>query len=491
MQLVLLGLIPILLLAGIVAFAVGNRGWSWGTISAAILVLLAATGYTFLAAMLAQRERTWRTIVEGYQSAIASERDGLVPAGAGKLAPDPKRKSLSQLELDKARWLRVKERVDNWRGRHWDKASFEPPKVGAGGAVTPGKVTIEDMQKLSINPGAELYLFDAKPVEEDGRFLGSFSVDSVNGNVLTVSPSIPPTDSDKKLWGNLYEEISVFENLPVDRWMAFHRTQPPGEDADAESDAASTPGQVKTDPEDLLKHLETRLEQVRQHAEPVPEEEWPKIAAAIKAGEAFPGRYWARVEFKEAHTFPRPKGDPLQFEAGQQGTFDMDTAQKLKDDGTADILSVESRRPLTDAQTALRGSDYEFAATAENADRPKVQIEGIAFIRRMLEADITSISGMIDRMRAAKASADNQLRLHLKEAEDLAADRTEWQADAEAAATTADRFEKRVDELGTELSGVESEIVELGRELAGASSLLVGAIDRAAPPPVRRPVATP
>jgi hypothetical protein len=273
--------------------------------------------------------------------------------------------------------------------------------------------------------------------------------------------------------------------------MAFHRTQPPGEDADAESDAASTPGQVKTDPEDLLKHLETRLEQVRQHAEPVPEEEWPKIAAAIKAGEAFPGRYWARVEFKEAHTFPRPKGDPLQFEAGQQGTFDMDTAQKLKDDGTADILSVESRRPLTDAQTALRGSDYEFAATAENADRPKVQIEGIAFIRRMLEADITSISGMIDRMRAAKASADNQLRLHLKEAEDLAADRTEWQADAEAAATTADRFEKRVGELGTELSGVESEIVELGRELAGASSLLVGAIDRAAPPPVRRPVATP
>ena len=63
MQIVLLGLIPILLLAGIVAFAVGNRGWNWGTIAAAILVLLAATGYTFLAAMLAQRERSWRTIV--------------------------------------------------------------------------------------------------------------------------------------------------------------------------------------------------------------------------------------------------------------------------------------------------------------------------------------------------------------------------------------------------------------------------------------------
>jgi len=498
MQLVLLGLIPILLLAGIVAFAVGNKGWNWGTISAAILVLLAATGYTFLAAMLAQRERTWRTIVESYQSAIASERDGLVPAGGGKLASDPKRKSLSALELDKARWLRVKDRVENWRGRHWDKASFEPPKVGAGGAVAPGKVTIEDLQKVTINPGAELYLFDAKAVEENGRFLGAFSVDSVNGNVLTVSPSMPPTESDKAVWGNLYEEISVYENLPVDRWTAFHRTQPPAEDAGEGGDAASTPGQVKTDPEDLLKHLESRLEEVRHHAETVPEEEWPKVTAAVKAGEALPGRYWARVEFKQAHTVTptsvaRPFGPepPWQFESGQQGTFDLATAQKLKDDDVAEIIAVESRRPLTDAQTALRGSDYEFAATADNADRPTVQIEGITFVRRMLEADIESIGGMIERLRSAKASADNQLRLQVKEGEDLTSDRTQWQADAEAAAEMAERFEKRVGQLGEQLSGVESEIVELGRELAGASALLVGAIDRVAPPPVRRPAAAP
>jgi len=454
-------------------------------------VLLAATGYTFLAAMLAQRERSWRTIVETYQSAIASERDGLVPAGGGRLASDPKRKSLSALELDKARWLRVKDRVENWRGRHWDKASFEPPKIDAGGAVAPGKVTIEDLQKVTINPGAELYLFDAKPVEENGRFLGAFSVESVNGNVLTVSPSIPPTDSDKAAWGNLYEEISVYENLPVDRWMAFHRTQAPAADAGEDGDAASTPGQVKIDPEDLLKHLEARLDEFRHHAERVPEEEWPKVAAAVKAGEAFPGRYWARVEFKQAHTFQRPKGDPWQFEAGQQGTFDLATAQKLKDDDVADIISVESRRPLTDAQTALRGTDYEFAATADNADRPTVQIEGITFVRRMLEADIESIGGMIERMQSAKASADNQLRLQVKEGEDLASDRTQWQADAEAAAEMSDRFEKRVGELGEQLSGVESEIVELGRELAGASALLVGAIDRVAPPPGRRPAAAP
>ena len=83
MEIVLLALIPLVLLAGIVLFAVGNRGWNWGTITAAILVLLAATGYTFLAGMLAQRERAWRSFVAEYHAKLASERDGLAPAAGG------------------------------------------------------------------------------------------------------------------------------------------------------------------------------------------------------------------------------------------------------------------------------------------------------------------------------------------------------------------------------------------------------------------------
>ena len=40
MNYVLLGLIALVLVTGLVAFGVGHKRWSWGTLIAAILVLL-------------------------------------------------------------------------------------------------------------------------------------------------------------------------------------------------------------------------------------------------------------------------------------------------------------------------------------------------------------------------------------------------------------------------------------------------------------------
>ena len=154
MEIALLALIPLVLLAGIVLFAVGNRGWNWGTITAAVLVLLASAGYTFLVGMLGQRERAWREIVTGYQAALARERDALVPGGDNKLVPDGARKSIAALHSERARWQRVRDRVESWRGRHWQKAAFEPPVVGPDGTVKAGRLTIEDVDKLTINEGA-------------------------------------------------------------------------------------------------------------------------------------------------------------------------------------------------------------------------------------------------------------------------------------------------------------------------------------------------
>lgn len=486
MQIVLLALISLVLLAGLVLFALGTKGWHWGTVTAAILVLLVAAGYTFLAGMLAERERAWRAFIADYQAKLASERDALVPGTEGRLVADDSRKSLTVLAQDRARWKRVLERIETWRGRHWDKAAFVPPVVAADGSVTAGRVTIEDVDKLTINVGAELYLFDAAAVEENGRFLGAFTVAAVDGNSLSVVPALPPTAADKALWQAGHEEVTVYEDLPVDRWMAFHRTVPPAEAADG---SPAAPEQRKADPEDMLKHLESELAEVRQHAEPVAEDEWPKLVEGLRNRSILPGTYWATVEFKEAHSLPRAGSEPTEFEAGQKAAFDLETARKLADDGAASIVAVERRRPLADAQTALRGSDYQLAG--DGADRPTIRIEGVAFIRRMLEADIAAIDAMTDKMKAAKASADNQLQLQTQEAGDLDDDLTKWRADAQSAERVRARFETRVTDAGTELAAVETAIVELGRELAGASALLVGAIDERAPAPVRPPPAAP
>jgi len=486
MEIVLLALIPLVLLAGLVLFAFGYRGWHWGTITAAILVLLAAGGYTFLAAMLAERERAWRAFVTDYQSKLASERDALVPGTEGRLVADANRKSLATLAHERSRWKRVLDRIETWRGRHWDRAAFSPPAVAADGSFTPGRLTLEDVDKVTINTGAELYLFDAAPVEESGRFLGAFTVTAVDGNSLSVIPALPPTAADIALWQGGREEVSIYEDLPVDRWMAFHRTAPT---AEADDGSAATPEQRKSDPEDLLKHLESQLEEVRQHAEPVPEQEWPTLVEGLRNRSVLPGTYWATVEFKEAHSLPRVGGEPTDFEAGQTATFDLETAQKLADDGLATLVAVERRRPLADAQTALRGSDYQL--TGAGGDQPTIRIEGVAYIRRMLEADIAAINATTGKMKAAKTSADNQLLLHTQEAEDLDADLAKWRSDAESAGRVADRFKARVADAGAELAAIETAIVELGRELAGASALLVGAIDERAPAPVRPPPGSP
>jgi hypothetical protein len=485
MEIVLLALIPLVLLAGIVLFAVGHRGWNWGTITAAILVLLAATGYTFLAGMLAQRERGWRTYVADYQARLAAERDGLAPAAGGRLVATPDRKSLTALADDKARWKRVADRIDTWRGRHWEKATFQPPAVGPNGAIKAGRITLEDVEKITLNPGAEVYLFDAAPVEENGRFLGAFSVEAVDGNSLTVVPSLPPSEADTALWAAAREEVTVYEDLPVDRWMAFHRTIA----ADAgEGGPATLPEQRKSDPEEMLKHIEEQLAEVRQHAETVPEDQWATIGEGLENGTILPGTYWATVEFKEAHSVPRAAGEPVEFEAGQTATFDLATARALQTDGTVTLVTVERRRPLADAQTAIQGTEYRPAGAA---DEPTIRIEGVAFIRRMLETDIAAVVATTARLAAAKTSADAQLQLQTREAEDLATDRTKWQSDAEAAAGVAQRFEARVTEAAEELTAVETAIVELGRELAGASALLVGTIDAQAPPPAQPPRARP
>jgi hypothetical protein len=64
MNVILLAVIGLVLLAGLVAVLVGNRGWSWGTVVAAVLLLLSAGGYLYLAARLAERERAWRAKVD-------------------------------------------------------------------------------------------------------------------------------------------------------------------------------------------------------------------------------------------------------------------------------------------------------------------------------------------------------------------------------------------------------------------------------------------
>jgi hypothetical protein len=70
MTYVILAIIGILFLAALVFVGVGAKGWNAGTITAAVLVILSSLGYLFLASMLTERERNWRTRVNAVQAEL-------------------------------------------------------------------------------------------------------------------------------------------------------------------------------------------------------------------------------------------------------------------------------------------------------------------------------------------------------------------------------------------------------------------------------------
>lgn len=419
-------IIAIVILTGVIALAMGFRGWSIANTVGAWLVLLAACGFLALAGIRGQSERAWTSLVRAWESKVLQVRDamrldpkgGLKPIGECSLE-SPENCAVTALETKRAEWSRALERVESWRGRFWEEASFDPPRPDPQkpGGFSSGKITIESEANPSIAVGAELYVFDRKPPEEGGRFLGGFRVTKVDQNTLTVDPLARVDDHDKKLWGGPHGEVAVYENLPFDRWIAFHRTdraarptvlpEPskrlPGEGAAYEP--LRTELERHTFPEDLFSEeaADDGDEKTAEDADaPPPGVEWAtvtfendfewkpegvenadgaapsairyragekvsafpanRVAALRKAGATFshvwsypPGVRWAEVEFEQDKTFDRPDGETIEFSSGTRARLPLEDAENLVKDGVVSIKRRLYRRPLAAASTAFRG----------------------------------------------------------------------------------------------------------------------------------------
>lgn len=382
--LIILGLV---FLVGAVALAIGHKGWHWATVAAAWLVLLTALGAFFLVGMLGKREQEWRKLVASYQAAIARERDALVPAAGTNLRPDPSNKSLAALEDERDRWERVRDRIDTWRGRHWDDAEFTPP-----GAGPTGTVTINGLENTTISPGAEFYLFDATPIEQGGRFLGAYRVDAVDRNVFTVSAISPPDAADKQALAQPRDgKVVVYEDLPVDRSLAFYRTPVPAqpgtegaEGAEAAPAAAVTtdgvPGPAKTDPEALLRHLERKLEELRLHDTPL-------------GGPA-------AVEAPAEGTPPADGAAPVEGQTAADGTVAADggpapgTSREVPDPALSETppLGVRWARVVFEKPFEYTWPDGSVSSFAAGEVLPSIPAEQIALLRQQGAAFTSSWS---------------------------------------------------------------------------------------------------
>lgn len=518
MNYLLVGLVALVLLAGLVAFGVGHKRWSWGTLIGAILVLLSAAGYFYVAARFAAYEWAWASFAHGKQVQLARQADALVPdlKAGGRLVPAPGEKPLSVLVDDRARWQRALERIETWRGRLWDKAEFEPPKAdGQTGTIKlpiaaateapaegePAPEKAAEPAKPPIDAGANVYVFE-RAEGEIGRYLGEFRVQAAvldaaeNRFKLTVEQTAPRDAYDRESWAQAYDEVVVFENLPVDRWLAFSRLERGAVDTDALAEPTKLSIEQVEEMIDDRDAQQRFLDEVREHDEDLADkDEWIAIKTRLESGESLPGTYWATVTFKESHTVAEGLGEEAagrSFEPDEKADFDLLTAFALEEAGKATIESVRFRRPLRDAATLIHGARIVRRPGPDGGGVPPEGIvaDGIAALLEALKQDIAALDASAARLDDAKRSLGTELDDVRGHQQRLTDDLQLWERDVAAATRTADAFEAEFDRSRTRLRATEAAIVERGAELRAASRRLVERIDAAAPPAARPAAAT-
>jgi len=539
MNIVLLAAIALVLLLGLIAVGVGHRGWSWGTVVGAVLLLLATTGYIYLAARLAERERSWRKLVANNEAELSKIRGG----------PGVATDTLATLRARRDRWGRVLAFVDTWRGRSWQGSAFTPPRGGKPGSLSI-EMPSEESETAPLNAGAEVAVFDNTGVEEEGKFLGIFRVLKSTANkgettsqitVAAADAPSPPSAADTALWSRDHESVTLFETVPVDRWLAFHTISgDPAAEAETGTDSDGwMPKGKKISADEKLRRLEAQIEQFKRHDETVPEDEWEKIGADLAAGAIPPGSHWAVVEFDEPVKFTKKGGFELddtgdapaappaaadddegpvgapgamapgemiepgaddaagegsagvitkrfklkQYGKGSQAELDLQTALFLQTEKHwCHITKVIYRRPLADPYTALRGGEF----VTKGADGQPLRAEGLFAIRQALLTELAEIDRNVKRIDTARSNVDTQSEAVAEEKRQSTDDLSSWKQDVAAAEKVSAAFDARLRQATLDLVGLEDAIVRLGRELTGAVATLTQTIDAAAPPTTRQ-----
>lgn len=500
MNYVLLGLIALVLVTGLVAFGVGHKRWSWGTLIAAILVLLAGTGYLYVAARLAAYEWSWTRFVRGKQEQLVKLEDALAPDrdDGWRLKPIAGMKPLEQLAEERTRWQRAFDRIDTWRGRSFEKASFEPPKadgqtgtleIPIGDPPPPpaegeAAVPVEPVKPADppLDPGATVFLFEDVPAQEGGRYLGEFQVQTAvtdaNRYVFTVTQTEPRDAYDAAVWNQTYDSVMVYDRLPSDRWLAFSKTGGLGDDE------AAMPTPTKLTLEEVEALLQAREKTITD------KDEWERIRGRLDSGEDLPGSYWGVVRFKEPFTVAEDldvEADKRSFAPDEVAEFDLQTAFELADKGQVTIEEVRYRRPLRDARTFMHGSRIFSAPEGgdANAAQDGITADGIAALLATLRQDLATLDASTARLQESRTAVETELRDTRGREQRLTEDKQSWDRDAAAADRMAEAFAAEAARTAKEFDRTERAIQDLANEYRNAIARLVERIDAEAPAPAR------
>jgi hypothetical protein len=506
MNIVVLAAVGLLVLFGLVAVGLGHKRWSWGTVVAAFLVLVSATAYLYLAARVAARDRGWMRALQRYETDIASVRDALQPNRRGGFTPIEGQLSLAALETERDRWQRALSRVETWRSAGWENASFAPPKDAASTGLIDLPADGNDAESAPLQPGAHVFVFDMAKLEDGGRYLGEFRVTEVKYDegskrwTLAVGHATARDASDEEALAGRHDAVAVFEDLPVDRWLAFYRTKEAAEATPPAADVMPEPVKAPLDkveaalkPDgDVGRLVDAFIESFKTHEEVVPEDEWATVTAGVEQGTVLPGTYWGEVEFTAPHTFaPTAAGDAepeesdgikRDYEAGELAELDLATALDLQKGGKARLMKLIRRRPLSDASARLNGAPIVPGAGGGQG----IRADGLASLTERLRAEVAGLARAEQQLESSLQNANTGVTQANDVAGQLRDDLASWKRDVTEAARLVAAFEQQLRQATAARTDAERQVVDLGRDLTAIVARLTAEIDRVAPPPTPR-----
>jgi hypothetical protein len=506
MNIVVLAAVGLLVLVGLVAVGLGHKRWSWGTVVAAFLVLVSATAYLYLAARVAARDRGWMRALQRYETDIARVRDALQPNRRGGFTPIEGQLSLTALEAERDRWERALSRVETWRSPGWENASFSPPKDAASTGLIDLPADGNDEKSEPLQPGANVFVFDMAKLEDGGRYLGEFRVTEVKYDggskrwTLTVSHAATRDPSDEEALAGRHDAVAVFEDLPVDRWLAFYRTKQAAEATPPAAGVMPEPVKAPLDqveaalkPDgDVGRLVDAFIESFKTHEELVSEDEWATVTAGVEQGTVLPGTYWAEVEFTEPHTFAaagtgdaeveETDGIKRDYEAGEQAELDLATALDLQRGGKARLVKLIRRRPLSDALARLHGAPIVPGAAGGQG----IRAEGLASLTERLRAEVAGLARAEQQLASSLQSVNTGVTQANDVAGQLRDDLAAWKRDVTEATRLVASFEQQLRRAAAARTDAERQVVDLGRDLTAIVARLTAEIDRVAPPPAPR-----
>ncbi len=388
----------------------------------------------------------------------------------------------------------------------------EPAPAPEDGAAPPQPAS------APVDPGSTVYVFDDAPYAADsgGKYLGAFqvqAVDLVDGRyVLTIQQVAPRDAYDTKAWSRDDDDpVSVYTELPTDRWLAFSETHgtPPDEDPASDEARIAPPPKKRlaeildelvpefaSDAGGLAKYMNFR-DRVKQHAlsaadvrEAIDETQWPDLRERITSGDVLPGEYWAEVTYNDrADMEAFLDGDPedpedLGDDASLSIEVDLASAFDEADAGKVTIDKVFYRRPLVDGLTLIHG-------TALPAAGDNLFSDGLAALRLVLQREIAALNIAKQRLDTGLTKARAELDLLNTQKRQFGEDLEQWDRDVTAATRLADRFEEEAKAAETRLTETERLIVELGKAVVTEIDKAVDEVDRVAPSATARGAATP